>query len=371
MRGMQNFILELELKSPIHIGIGSDNNYPAYAYIPDLERGDVVLLDSSRLVAELDEDRLQLFLRAVAEGPARAQRLLRSWYEEGVMLPEVDRIPASRAFLNATSEVTDQAELEFRPLPRNPNGPYLPGSSVKGALRTAWLYYKLQPEVKNNDLVYDRRNNKWSPGPERPEGVLKHGKGGLRAAQALEAYAFSYQEKEGSLDMHRDPFRAVRLGDSQELAATRLERIGVVHPKSKLSGVVILAEVMPEGSRLNIPFRYHEALAKERVVSQEVDLIELQDAAYSFYLGVLQEDLMYAENNNWIKAVEFYQSLEGQLADSDELFLIRLGFGSGKLANTLLFLMNEPSPKTRKSAGSSEPTMGMPLGWAVARLKEV
>jgi len=369
MRGMQSFVLELELKSPIHVGMGSENNYPAYAYIPDIERGDVVLLDSSRLVAELDEDRRQLFLRAVAEGPARAQRLLRGWHEEGVGLPEVGRISASRAFLNATSRATDQAELEFRPLPRNLNGPYLPGSSVKGALRTAWLYYKLEPQVRNRDLVYDQRSG-WSLGPERREGALKPGRGGLRAAQALEAYALGYQGGK-SPDMHRDPFRAVKLGDSRELASTRLDRIGVVHPKSKLGDVAILAEMIPEGSRLNIPFRYHEALAEERVVSQKVDLDELQDAAYSFYMGVLQEDLVYAENNNWTRATEFYRSLEERLENDDTIFPIRLGFGSGKLANTLLFLMNEHFPKTRKSVGDSMPTMGLPLGWVIARLKKV
>jgi len=369
MRGMQSFVLELELKSPIHVGMGAENNHPAYAYIPDLERGDVVLLDSPRLVAELDEDRRQLFLRAVAEGPTRAQRLLQGWHQEGVRLPEVGRIPASRAFLNATSRATDQAELEFRPLPRNLNGPYLPGSSVKGALRTAWLYYKLEPQVRHRDLVYDPHQG-WILGPEKREGSLKPGRGGLRAAQALEAYALGYEGRK-SPNMHKDPFRAVRLGDSPALATTRLDRIGVIHPQSKLNDMAILAEVIPEGSRLNIPFRYHEALAKEHVVSQEVDPIELQDAAYSFYSGVLQEDLIYAENNNWARAIEFYRSLEEQLADSSELFPIRFGFGSGKLANTLLFLMEEPSPKTRKSAGSSEPAMGLPLGWAVARLKKV
>jgi len=366
---MQSFVLELELKSPIHVGMGADNNHPAYAYIPELKSGSVVLLDSSRLVVELNEERRKLFLQAVAEGPARAQRLLRGWYEEGVTLPEVGRIPASRAFLNATSGATDQAELEFRPLPRNLNGPYLPGSSVKGALRTAWLYYKLEPQVRHRDLVYDPRQG-WSLGPEKREGALRPGRGGLRAAQTLEAYALGYEGRK-SPNMHKDPFRAVRLGDSQELSPTRLERIAVLHPNSKLNDVVILAEVIPERSRINIPFRYHEALAKKHVVSQEVDPIELQDAAYSFYSGVLQEDLAYAENNNWVKAVEFYRSLEEQLADGDELFPIRFGFGSGKLANTLLFLMDEPSPKTRKSAGSSEPTMGLPLGWAVARLKKV
>lgn len=369
MRGMQSFVLELEMKSPLHVGMGADNNHPAYAYIPDPERGDAVLLDSSRLVAELNEDRRQLFLRAVAEGPARAQRLLRGWYKEGVRLPEVGRIPASRAFLNATSKATDQAELEFRPLPRNLNGPYLPGSSVKGALRTAWLYYKLEPQVRNRDLVYDQRSG-WSLGPERREGALKPGRGGLRAAQALEAYALGYQGKK-SPDMHRDPFRAVKLGDSRELIATRLERIGVVHPRGKLSDVVILAEVIPEESRLNIPFRYHEALVEERVVSQKVDPDELQDAAYSFYMGVLQEDLDYAESNNWRRAAEFYRSLEEQLESDETIFPIRLGFGSGKLANTLLFLVDGDFPKTRKSAGNSEPTMGLPLGWAVARLKRV
>ncbi len=370
MNGMQRFVLELEFKSPVHVGMGTDHDHPAYAYLPDIEQREVVLLDPARLVVELDEARRQAFLRAVAEGPARAQRLLQDWHKEGVPLPEKGRLPASPAFLNAVKSASDQAELDFRPIPRSLEGPYLPGSSVKGALRTAWIYARLAPLLEEVDLVYDRIDG-WVQEKRRgEEGVLRPGQRGLRAAQQLEALALDYLKGQNP-DVKKDPFRAIRIGDSPPLGATRLERIGVVHPKNRLRDLVILAEVIPEGTHLRLPFRYHEALVKEGVVSSSIDPEELADATHSFYEGVLEEEMDHATRHGWKKAVEFYRSLFEEISAEDTRFLLRLGFGSGKIANTLHFLMNEDPPKTRKSAGRSEPVLGLPLGWVVAKLVKV
>jgi len=370
MNGMRRYILELELKTPVHVGMGADHDHPAFAYLPDFERKEVVLLDPARLVVELEPDRRDAFLRAVAEGPARAQRLLRNWHQEGVPLPEQGRLSASPAFLNAVKAASDQAQLEFRPLPRSLEGPYLPGSSVKGALRTAWIYAQLAPVLEDADLIYDPRNG-WVKKQRRGlEGVLRPGRGGLRAAQQLEALALNYLEKRGP-NMTKDPFRTVRLGDSPPLPATRLERIGVVHPTNRLRDVTFLAEVIPAGTRVRLSFRYHEALMKEGVVSGGVDPEALADAAYSFYQGVLDEDMDHAAALGWERAVEFYRSLSREIETDATRFPLRLGFGSGKIANTLHFLMSEEPPKTRKSAGRTDPALGLPLGWVVAKLVQV
>lgn len=366
MRGMQRYILDLELKTPVHVGMGADHNYPAYAYLPDFEKKEVVLLDSARLVKELDPARREVFLQAVAAGPARAQQLLRDWYNEGVPLPEEGRLPASPAFLNTVKEASEQAELEFRPLPRSVEGPYLPGSSVKGALRTAWIYERLIPKLEQADLVYRKRAG-WQEQPRNGEGYIKPGRGGLYAAQALEALALG-NLRGGRPEMHKDPFRAVRLGDSPALTATRLERIGVVHPSSRLKDVAILAEVIPAGTRIRIPFRYHKGLAEGEVVSGSVDPEDLINSVFNFYQGVLEEEESYATSLGWERAVKFYRELSDAFEADTTRFPLRFGFGSGRVSNTLLLLMEDELPKTRKSAGRSDPVLGLPMGWAAAEL---
>ena len=366
---MRSFVLQLRIKTPVHVGMGNDHNHPAFAYLPEPNQEKVVLLDPTRLVVELDEERRQAFLAAVADGPVRAQRLLQGWYREGIPLPEVGRLPASPAFIKAVEKASGAAELDFRPLPRSIEGPYLPGSSVKGALRTAWIYALLEPKLRDQDLVF-KAHEDWRAEPKRGrDGVIRPGRGGLRAAQQLEAYALGYH-RDRKLDMYKDPFRAVRLGDSAPLPVTRLEHVGVVHPSNRLDDVTILAEVVPEGTALRMPFRYHEALATEGVVAGSVDPEDLAGAAYAFYLNVLEEDRAYAEENDWADAAKFYQAFAREIEGSEDAFPLRLGFGSGKLANTLLFLMTEPFPKTRKAVGSTEPRFGLPLGWALARLIE-
>jgi len=370
MNGMRVYELELDFKSAVHVGTGGDHEYPAYAYLPDFAKKEVVLLDPERLVVELEEDRRDLFLRAVADGPVRAQRLLRGWHEEGVPLPELGRLPASPAFLNTVKNASGDAMLGFRPLPRSLEGPYLPGSSVKGALRTAWIYYQLEPKLQQRDLVYVDDHRVWEERPaKKEEGYIRPGRGGPRAAQLLEGYALGYL-RGGKPNMYRDPFRAVRLGDGPPLAATRLERGGTFHPKRADKGEIALMEVIPAGTRLRIPFRYHEGLFRHKVVAGKVDTDDLVDAARTFYEGVLDEELSYAQQNGWGAAADFYRSLLEEAKANDGSFLLRIGFGSGKLSNTLLFLMDEAFPITRKSAGNSMPQMGLPLGWVKARLIE-
>lgn len=370
MKGMRRFILDLQLKSPVHVGLGADHDHPAYAYLPDQERNEVVLLDPTRLVVELEESRRRVFLEAVASGPVRAQRLLRDWYKEGVPLPVVGRLPASQAFLRTVETASGNAELDFRPLPRSIKGPYLPASSVKGALRTAWLYAELEPILEENDLVFDPRSHEWHEESKRDdEGMIRPHNGGLWEAQSLEAYALGYLGKRRP-DMYKDPFRAVRLGDGPALSTTRLERVGVVHPQNRLKDVAILAEVIPQGTRLRLPLRHHEALVQENIVSKSIAPEELGEAARVFYFGVLEAEWEYAEENGWNKAAQFYAELAKEIENHEDVFPLRFGFGSGKVANTLLFLLDEPWPKTRKAAGSSEPYLGIPLGWAVGKLIE-
>ncbi len=74
-------------------------------------------------------------------------------------------MPASPAFLETVRSATEEALLEYRPLPYSPLGAYLPGSSVKGALRTAWLFHLL---VEGGQVAeFDRRAGVWRLRPWR------------------------------------------------------------------------------------------------------------------------------------------------------------------------------------------------------------
>jgi CRISPR-associated protein Csm5 len=370
MSFLETFRLELEAISPVHVGTGE--TYPAYAYVPDFEKEEVHLLDPGVLLLALPEARRRQYLEKVAQGPKAAQEVLRYLYQEGQLPQEavVRTLPASTAFLKAIQEATQEALLEYRPLPYSPLGPYLPGSSVKGALRTAWLFWVLV----ERDQVAEFREGVWRL-RKREEGdgevhIRPPRAPKLAENQAFEGAVLGYAKEARKLDLYRDPFRAVRLTDSAP-QETCLDRIGVFHSEKDTSGPALLAETFRKGSRFTLGFRYHGGLSRHRGVSMPIPPKDLQRALREYYTKVAEWERNFAKDFELQKAFDVYEELFQRLKDP-EVFPIRVGFGSGRLALRLALLLPEDhpeaqEPKTRKTVGSAKPQDGFPLGWMVGR----
>ncbi|BAW02894.1 CRISPR type III-A/MTUBE-associated RAMP protein Csm5 [Thermus thermophilus] len=369
---LRSFRLELEALSPVHVGTGEA--YPAYAYVPDFGRKEVHLLDPGTLLLALPEARRRQYLEKVAQGPKAAQEVLRHLLEEGQLPREaiLHTLPASKAFLETLRSATEEALLEYRPLPRSPLGAYLPGSSVKGALRTAWLFHVL---VERDQVAeWDRRAGVWRLRPGDGEARIYPSRDpGLYENQAFEGAVLGYaREGKGGrgmvLDLYRDPFRAVRLADSGP-TPTFLNRLGVFHPGKDTSGMALLAETFRMGTRFALALRYHEGLGVSMPVPPEALVRALRD----YYGKVAEWEEGFAEEHGLKRALEVYRALRERLRDP-EAFPLRVGFGSGRLALRLALLLPEDhpeaqEPKTRKTAGAQNPVDGYPLGWMVGKLE--
>lgn len=374
MSFLESYRLELELLSPVHVGTGEA--FPAYAYVPDRSAKAVHILDPSVLLLHLSPERRRAFLAKVAEGPKGAQEVLQYLYQEGQIPKEaiLRSLPASKAFLDMVLGAHQEALLEFRPLPYSPLGAYLPGSSVKGALRTAWLFWSLVQ--KGEDLVF--RGGVWefrrSKGEVR---VIPRRSPRLGDNQVFEGVVLGYatlKERGYQLDLYKDPFRAVRLTDSNP-GEGFLNRIGIHHPLGKMDGTVVLAETFRMGSRFQFLFRYQGGLARHRGVAGAIPPRELVRALREYYGRVAEWEGSYAEEHGLARALEVYGELEKRLKDP-EVFPIRVGYGSGRLALRLALLLPEDhpegqEPKTRKTVGAFRPKDGYPLGWTVGRLVSV
>ncbi|WP_298630105.1 type III-A CRISPR-associated RAMP protein Csm5, partial [uncultured Thermus sp.] len=260
---------------------------------------------------------------------------------------------------------------------QSPQGPYLPGSSVEGALRTVWLFHTLLhrgEEVVFQEGRWQFRKARGEPKVVPPKFKLKS-KEELQLNQHLEAAVLGYLKpgKGGRPEpnLYADPFRAVRLTDPNP-GGGFLNRIGISHPKGTMRGTVLLAETFRMGSKFHFLFRYQPGLAQHQGVAQPIPPAKLVQALRAYYSLVAEWERRIAEDHQLVKALEVYHRLEERLKDRD-VFPIRLGFGSGRLAICLTLPLPEehpegPEPTTRKTAGSLEPRDGYPLGWAVGRL---
>lgn len=379
MSFLESYRLELEAVSPIHVGTGEA--FPAYSYLVDEAKREVLILDPSRLLELLSEGQRQNYLEAIAQGPKQAQKTLQSLWSSGLVDPTpaiLRRLPATPAFINTVKNATDAAGLEFRPLPRSPLGAYLPGSSIKGALRTAWMFKRLLTQKQDVE-----HKGAWSWGAKAPSGEwpLIHPPKNISpgVAQGFEAlvldYAYTNNQGRQQLNLHRDPFRQVRVGDSEPSDNLLLNRIGVFHPRGQMDQTVILAEMFRREARLQATLRLHAGLARQRhkdSVSHAIPAQDLADACREYYLEVLHVEREYAEEYDLKQALKVYDTLEQQLSEDNRLFPLRIGFGSGRMSIRLALLLDGEEgrePKTRKTAGHSSPKDGFPLGWAIARLE--
>lgn len=388
MSFMEAYRLELELLGPVHVGTGEA--FPAYSYLVDEARKEVLILDPGRLLELLSEEQRDNYLQDVAQDPKQAQNTLRSLWGSGPLdlTPAVlRRVAASPAFINTVKDATDVAGLEFRTLPRSPLGAYLPGSSIKGALRTAWMFQRILK--RGQDIEY-RGRWVWSRASPKDEWLLVQphitpayvdtNMGDLsksighRVAQEFEALVLDYATDRGS-NLHRDPFRQVRVGDGEPCENLLLNRIGVFHPEGKMDGTVLLAETFRSKTRLAALVRLHTGLARQNhkdTVSHAISAQALIKACQEYYQEVAAREKEFAEKHALAQGLKIYQELESRLNSDPQAFPLRIGFGSGRMSIRLALLLGGEEgqePKTRKTAEHSNPKDGFPMGWAIARLE--
>ena len=78
-------------------------------------------------------------------------------------------------------------------------------------------------------------------------------------------------------------------------------------------------------------FRYHGGLSRHRGVSMPIPPKDLQRALREYYTNVAEWERGFAEEHRLKNALDVYDELFQRL-EGPEVFPIRVGFGSGRLA---------------------------------------
>ncbi len=201
--------------TPIHVGDGSVLAAEAWRLSGDgawLER-----FDPAAVLRAADPKRRTDYLQALDRGDLQnAQRLLR-----GAVRPELvlERIAVGAAAAAALRPVIENwlRRGDVRPFVRTGARPYLPGSSLKGALRTA-LLSSLVPEKKAAIEAAKERHRR------KPNGPIAS-----RASNEVQALLLARPESERELRQivpDQDPFRFVEVADVLlPEAATRVDQV--------------------------------------------------------------------------------------------------------------------------------------------------
>lgn len=202
--------------------------------------------------------------------------------------------------------------------------PFIPGSSIKGSLRTAILYQTLQNG--RHDLYQDA------------DGAISD--------QDLEPVVFKYMGPNRA-DITLDPFKYLKIPDIPFPASAlllkkieNLKRNDKIHRKHNAAELAYLAQVLAKGSA---------GIAGTIAVDKRSQLFrdpqELATMCNQFFADKLLQDKLYYQERNPKLLVALQNMLTNMEPDS---CLIRLGKGTGSIHKSI----NKQKPQTRSLIGS-------------------
>ena len=249
-----------------------------------------------------------------------------------------DVSPAARALYDGRME-GGVAHPEVRACIRTGGLPYVPGSSLKGALRTALLYHAMD---KDNPAADARR---------------------------LEQAVFGFRT------VQEDPFRAFKLGDGAPLETRTRVRSVIVNTQRDegwSEDIPLLVETVPGALSDNVEvtsphavtfdadfYRYHEQAFR-------LSAGGVLAACRSFYSAHLAAERDYTRSLPQTAAL--YNALTARAQSlPDHACLVRLAWGSGRDATTVAYALRDSrSPTSRRLTAD-----GFPLGWAELAIFDV
>ena len=238
---------------------------------------------------------------------------------------------------------------------KNIEGPYIPGTEVKGAIRTAVLYRILKENKKERNYLISLTKekidkfNKTFDNKKRKE-ILNS------IAEELEIRIFRNGEKNAQYDI----FKSLQVADSEIIPYEKLyiEEIKVI---GSSKDIIEPYELIKAGEKIktnifvnkNLIFGLEKSLGfqkKENPSLQFLNFEWIKEACFMFYKKVLEEDENYVKK---IKEIELREKLLNSLSRIKENFLryekenkliifpLRLGRHQGFLSLTVNLILKE------------------------------
>ncbi len=388
--------LEFDIVSPVHIGT-REGSLTSIEY--SFNKGHTHFIDEDLLGKFLLSNNLiDEFIERVRSEPLSLIDFLK---EHNVQ--DVDKVLKN---ISRKSVSGGNSKMKrFRPFVRDAHGDvYIPGSSIKGALRTGLLYsiMKGNDELKKSkeEWIKDNLNNLNTISKERDKKIFSE-----KILQ--EDILQKFQIPNATEAPHKDMLRCLTVRDAYPVgpvqAQTKIIEIRFLSKSSSESFYwsTIKKNKIDTGIFLSvwvealISGRFHTELIWDDMLAKQFDLQNLNiSSPYSLIKNIFDTntDIMGFEKNHFPStkppASAYVHSavidLHTWYTDKQTKDHLRFGFGSGMLSTTIDLLFsqetrarirnicgddrnNDPAPKTRRVWRDDLNNKWLPMGWVLVK----
>ncbi len=345
----------LETISPVHIGTGE-----RYGRSEFLVRGnDIIRLDVNKIYAHLGEKNKEVFLQFLEDPRFRLDDFIKN-VDDSISKA---KLYSTKLKTNIPHEIAENIKTGFKG--------YVPGSTLKGAIRTAILI----AFIGDNEII--------------EIGKIFTMKYPWKRNMEADKILGSFLSTQGSQSSYSDLMRFVQISDFipvKDLCVYNIQSLEAEGNKWKWyhrNGRVVQTylETIMAGERLegDIHFTYNKQMHKSLDLKGKkdiIDIMEIKRLVHSFSNDNINHEIAFSQRYEIDFLLEFYKKLKK--INTEDSPVIKLGQGSGYLATTIgLELKNNPDvfeevrkslrgrsysfefPKTRRIVMEEK----MPLGW--------
>ena len=245
--------------------------------------------------------------------------------------------------------------------------PYIPGSSIKGAIRTALMYYVVKDNKKLLSDIINELNK--IVNPQNAKNFIK------KADDKLDKRIFGNDPK-------FDILKTLIIRDSEKISSKKLKvyRVEILGNETSIPTYI---EGL-ENVKLNFEMQINDTILKNanfNGILKNIDFELIKNAIREFSKAVIKAEIneIYKYGKYKDDVLKFYKNLEEKI-ENRELF-IRIGWGSGWYSTTIgTLLKTHPkfeelrrkfglgkNPKTKKLVNDYPKTRRVannkPLGW--------
>lgn len=420
MSFMDRHSLAISLLSPVHIGCGEDFDPTGYVIV----NGILCAFDLADASSVLDTAARKALIEASnAPGAAAVLKTQRVFYEKRDKLAALARlrIPVGDDTVqkqydlrigqvaqreSAGNNVINRLEIarsSYDPLAAQP---LLPGSSIKGAIRTALLNAVLAERSPNNPFAtfQNQRQRITATEAQRPKDAERAYK---KLGVALQPQTFGYADNQKIL-LERDPLRLLRIADAHyqpkegRFPSHIVWRVNRRNSGVEGKGMATLIEALnasPASRFQAAAYRgelivdHGTPLGQDKTPQRRFQLPDIIKACNDFYLAKLKGEVAKLEGKadpKWIAQIQEQvfspehngKATMGRMIANGKGFLLRIGRHSGSEAVTVDELRRiyirqhekfSDAPFTRwlSAANRNQQDSCRPFGWVFVQTKKI